>query len=280
MAMDWCQMRTAAMAHAFVQWDESGIVEQLSLMIQKGVRATNVDTGKSHRIARGVDKDHTFRCKVISRDHLVQLGFLEATKVHLVQPEPLGKPILFSPNGEKTTDGLENSRLWHEWAKKKSVETEDYRRALESFTPGGSEFYKNPAACVEYIRMRLQSGTNAHRELARLRCLVQDIKHMVKGNVALTDRLIAGEKVRLNDGDSFLLFNRKIQAIVDGDGTWEQRFDLVFTDENRDTLRRLRPRFEYCDPDTTYQEDVEAYANALAEEARRMKETDEDSSHQ
>ena len=115
----------------------------------------------------------------------------------VVQPEPVGKPVLFGPNGEKTTDGLENSQLWHKWAEKKSVETEDYRRALESLTPGGSEFYKSPAACVEYIRMRLKSGENAQRERARLRGLVQDIKHMVKGNAALTDLLIAGEKARL-----------------------------------------------------------------------------------
>ena len=188
-------------------------------------------------------------------------------------PDPLGKPILFSPNGEKTTDGLENSRLWHKWAKEKSVEMENYRRALEGLTPGGSEFHKNPEGCVAYIRMRLQSGTDAHRECARLRGLVQDIKDMVKGNAVLTDLLIAGEKVRLKDADAeFLLFNRKIQEIVDGDGAWEWKYNSVFTDENKAALKRLRPGFEYYDPDTTYQEDVQAYANALGEEAERVRE--------
>jgi hypothetical protein len=92
-----------------------------------------------------------------------------------VQPNPLGKPVLFGPNGEKTTDGLENSRLWHEWAKETLVEMEDYRRALESLTPGGSEFYKSPARCVEYIRDRFKMGSDAKRECMRLRYLLEDV---------------------------------------------------------------------------------------------------------
>ena len=29
---------------------------------------------------------------------------------------PLGKPVLYGPNGETTVDGLKNSQLWHLWA--------------------------------------------------------------------------------------------------------------------------------------------------------------------
>ncbi len=35
---------------------------------------------------------------------------------------PLGDPVLFGPNGEKTTSGLKNSQLWHQWAQEKQAE--------------------------------------------------------------------------------------------------------------------------------------------------------------
>lgn len=44
-----------------------------------------------------------------------------------------------------------------------------YRLALESLTPGGSEFFENPQRCVEHIRERFESGDEAKKELARLR---------------------------------------------------------------------------------------------------------------
>lgn len=33
-----------------------------------------------------------------------------------------------------------------------SEETRKYRLALESLTPGGSEYYKNPEQCVEFVK--------------------------------------------------------------------------------------------------------------------------------
>ncbi len=43
------------------------------------------------------------------------------------------------------------------------------RKALESLTPGGSEYYRNPELCVSTVRERFKTGHEAKKELARLR---------------------------------------------------------------------------------------------------------------
>lgn len=45
--------------------------------------------------------------------------------------------------------------------------------------------------------------------------------------------------------------------------TWEAKFDIVFELSKR--MKEHGVHLNYCDPDTTYREDVCAYFNALAE---------------
>lgn len=44
-----------------------------------------------------------------------------------------------------------------------------YRLALESLTPGGSEFFANIERCVSHVRERFESGDAAKKECVRLR---------------------------------------------------------------------------------------------------------------
>lgn len=43
------------------------------------------------------------------------------------------------------------------------------RKSLESLTPGGSEFYRNPELCVSTVRERFKSGHEARKSLTKLR---------------------------------------------------------------------------------------------------------------
>ena len=43
------------------------------------------------------------------------------------------------------------------------------RKALESLTPGGSEYFRDPERCVSCVRDRFKTGHEAKKELVKLR---------------------------------------------------------------------------------------------------------------
>ena len=65
------------------------------------------------------------------------------------------------------------------------------------------------------------------------------------------------------------------EASPKGADAWETAYDLVFSDQLSgrvsQLLAKLNHRLDYCDPDTTYEEDVTAYATALARLVERMR---------
>ena len=64
--------------------------------------------------------------------------------------------------------------------------------------------------------------------------------------------------------DELIAFNDEIQKIVSDDRlSWECRYHLVFSDANMARRLRLLPYFDWYDPDTTYEEDARAFADAL-----------------
>jgi hypothetical protein len=70
----------------------------------------------------------------------------------------------------------------------------------------------------------------------------------------------------------FLSLARDARAIADSDATWESKYDVIFPGISR-AVSSLGFAPDYCDPDTSYQEDVEAYVYAIqekAEEVRKM----------
>lgn len=56
-----------------------------------------------------------------------------------------------------------------------------------------------------------------------------------------------------------------VEAIFGSGATWEYKFDRIFGMSNgiRALLNELNISFDWTDPDTTYEEDVTAYVNAL-----------------
>jgi len=64
--------------------------------------------------------------------------------------------------------------------------------------------------------------------------------------------------------DKLLAFNEDVQKIARDDRlSWRCRYDLVFSDEMAQKRHSLIPHFDWPDPDTTYEEDVRAFADAL-----------------
>lgn len=57
------------------------------------------------------------------------------------------------------------------------------------------------------------------------------------------------------------------ESIFNSATDWEDKFSRIFSKDISDKIRKLRNElgisFEYYDPDTTYQEDVTAYIDAL-----------------
>ena len=67
-----------------------------------------------------------------------------------------------------------------------------------------------------------------------------------------------------------------IETVFGTDIDWETKFDLIFEEHSQAVvplLNRLGLTIEWCDPDTTYQEDVTAYVQAampVRDEVRRL----------
>lgn len=63
------------------------------------------------------------------------------------------------------------------------------------------------------------------------------------------------------------------KAIRDSGADWETKYDLIFSDDISVAVRRTGVGFDYYDPDTSYEEDVRAFVDALvakAEELRKL----------
>jgi hypothetical protein len=50
-----------------------------------------------------------------------------------------------------------------------------------------------------------------------------------------------------------------IQRIYYSDLSWEAKFDLIFSSHGSQKFCKLARGFDWCDPDTTYEEDLAAF---------------------
>lgn len=50
-----------------------------------------------------------------------------------------------------------------------------------------------------------------------------------------------------------------IREIYYSNLSWEAKFDLIFSSHGSQKFCRLAPGFDWCDPDTSYEEDVSAF---------------------
>lgn len=71
-----------------------------------------------------------------------------------------------------------------------------------------------------------------------------------------------------------LSLNNKIQKLINEDIDWETKYDLVFCENVSrrvfKLLKELGVSFDYYDPDTSYEEDLRAFANALKEKVEEL----------
>ncbi len=80
----------------------------------------------------------------------------------------------------------------------------------------------------------------------------------------------------MNKYQELVSLNEKVQKLVTQDDVdWELKFDLIFSPEVSRRIfqlfSELNVSFDYYDPDTSYEEDVQALANALEEKMQELK---------
>lgn len=79
----------------------------------------------------------------------------------------------------------------------------------------------------------------------------------------------------MNQYDELLNLNNKVQQLIKDDVDWEIKYDLIFSKNVSrrifTLLSELNIRLDYYDPDTSYEEDALAFANALNEKIEELK---------
>lgn len=79
----------------------------------------------------------------------------------------------------------------------------------------------------------------------------------------------------MNKYQELVNLNNKVQRLMnEEDVDWEVKYDLIFSKEVSrrifDLFDELNVRFEYYDPDTSYEEDLKAFSSALEEKIAEL----------
>jgi hypothetical protein len=79
----------------------------------------------------------------------------------------------------------------------------------------------------------------------------------------------------MNKYQELVILNKKIQQLIkEKEVSWEVKYNLIFSKEifRRifDLFKELNLTFEYYDPDTSYEEDLTAFAFALEEKMQEL----------
>lgn len=79
----------------------------------------------------------------------------------------------------------------------------------------------------------------------------------------------------MNNYDELINLNEKVQRLITEDINWEIKYDLIFSENVSkkvfNLMKELNIRFDYYDPDTSYEEDALAFSNALNEKVEELK---------
>ena len=62
-----------------------------------------------------------------------------------------------------------------------------------------------------------------------------------------------------------------MEAIIDSDLDWEQKYDLIFSEDISISISKLNLLQDYYDPDSSYKDDVLAYYNAVKDCVERYR---------
>jgi phenylalanyl-tRNA synthetase beta subunit len=78
--------------------------------------------------------------------------------------------------------------------------------------------------------------------------------------------------IKLKDKENFIQFLKFKKLVQKAENirrdyglSWERKYDLIFSNEISSKIRSMTYNIEYYDPDTSYEEDVNAYVNALVD---------------
>lgn len=75
----------------------------------------------------------------------------------------------------------------------------------------------------------------------------------------------------LNQIKDFIDIAEQAQRIVESDADWETKYEIIFSNPVGGRIRDIGIVVDWHDPDTTYEEDVLAYAKALSRKAENLK---------
>ena len=75
----------------------------------------------------------------------------------------------------------------------------------------------------------------------------------------------------LNQIKDFIEVADQAQHIVESEASWEAKFEVIFSDCIMGRIQKTDIEIDWCDPDTTYEEDSLAFVRALQDKARDLK---------
>lgn len=68
----------------------------------------------------------------------------------------------------------------------------------------------------------------------------------------------------------FIKLARAAQLLAESNAPWETKYDLIFSPDVSGAIKKTGIRLDYCDPDTSYEEDVRAFVSAATEKADEL----------
>lgn len=68
----------------------------------------------------------------------------------------------------------------------------------------------------------------------------------------------------------FIELARKASQIANSDASWQTKYDLIFSSDISEKIKKTEVSCPYYDPDTSYEEDVLAYVSVVNEKADEL----------
>lgn len=136
----------------------------------------------------------------------------------------------------------------------------------------GSGFYPELRRCFEQAVRKIHE----QRKRPPAKCTAAESADKIldsNGNtVGSVELSWGGAETGDNAKSEFIRLARVAAKIVrDQTWSWAERYDLIFSPEISGAILNTGVRFEHCDPDTSYEEDVRAYVNAVTARADELK---------
>lgn len=124
--------------------------------------------------------------------------------------------------------------------------------------------------CESPLEIQHEDGSFASMQAAK--ALIRELKTEYEEEKlanAGSGNVVLNELIAINDTMHTYIDNVKSQEEDQQYSHWETAYDLIFSENLSrkvySLLEKLNTRLDYYDPDTSYQEDLEAFANAFDE---------------